>query len=378
MARAMAGSIAGGAVAVLALVVALGGFGGVGIAARQEDPDATATRAAELAELDGLRTQVAGLSTEVARLSGEATTLAGRLGGDRAGFDAAYGAPTSFVGDDQVGYETESFGRLTVTFADGIARRLVASPDRPVDKAGSEADPADWTTDEAREIAAGLAPEDAELDEEQPNEDGDQVTATGSSAALAGVAATATEFGCPATLATFSATFTMPTAETVSAITLESTSETLLASADPAAEGDDGDEESNASGGGGAVANSSLGGTVTVNGVQVQALSVRRDAEGETAPAAGSSYLAVEVTIGNGSDGTLGYEPTHFLLVDDGGQELAAVCGGVEPAITGGELAAGDETEGWVSFAVPAGFEPERFVYLVEGSTRTRVGFGLE
>lgn len=378
--------IFGGGLAVLALILLVvvtgpmaAGSGRAADVGGDAGGTATPTGEGTPAEVEELRSQVAALSTEVARLAGdEDETLAGRLGGERGGFTVAYGPPLAYLGPDDVVYEVAEVGRLTAGFVDERARRLVVVPDRPEEKPSDEADPADWSLAEAEEVALRFAPADAAFGEEglatALAATGDEAEpATGSSEALAVVAAPLEAGACPtAGGQTFGVAFTRPTEETVSAITLE------LAAGDGGAvaagelvEAEDGRTRGGAS----AVANSSLGGVVTVNGIRVEAFNTRADAEveGVDAPAEGNLF-AVEIAVENGTERALGYQPSDFVLVDPDGRELSAACGGVEPAIAIGELAPGEALEGWVTFVLPEEFEPERFVFLAADA---RVGFEL-
>ncbi len=372
MRRGMLGVVGVGA--CLTLVLLLSGLvsSAPGSAAQEAESDPTATRAAEEAELADLRTRVAVLATEVAELGGaDREALAGRLGGSRTGFDEAYGEPTAFIGADQVAYDVEDAGRLTVTFEDDRAVRLVVAPDRPAEKPSSEPDPADWTLEEAQEIAARFAPADAELAE--PTGDGtEEDLATGAtSAALVDDVGTPTASGCPRPGAgSFDVAFATPTPETVSVVTL-----TLGPEQASVPEPERG--ATRRPGGGGAFVSSSLPGQTTVNGLRVQGIQARFDAEGAQPAPEGASYVAVELGIENETGGDLSFEPGHFFLTDERARELTAVCGGVEPALAAGELAADEAVEGWVSFLVPEDFEPERFVYLVNGDSSVQVVFTL-
>lgn len=377
MRRVMIGAAGAG---VLLLLVLLGSGWtvrpGVEAAAVAQDggAEATATRAAEEAELADLRTRVAELSTEVAGLGGnDEEALAGRLGGQRAGFDEAYGEPTGFVGEDQVEYAVPDVGRLTATFEDGRAVRLVASPERPADKPTSEPDAADWDLERAQEIVDRFAPLDAELAEPERARPAEGREAAGESPTLAeGAATPEASDGCPAADGgAFTVSYTTPTRQTVSAVTLE----LIAGGAAPAPD----EPLTRLAGDGGGItrARSSLpSGVTNVNGVAVQGVQARLDAEG-TGAADGSSYVAVELTIENRTEDDLAYEPEHFVLTDEEGRELPAVCGGVEPAITTGVLAPGEAVEGWVSFLVPEGFEPDQINYLVNGSNGTLIIFTI-
>lgn len=328
-------------------------------------------------EAEALRAKVDALSTEVARLAGdEDEALAGRLGGERGGFTVAYGPPIAYVGPDDVVYEfavgdePAITGRVTATFDDGRATRLVVVPDRPLDQPLDEPADADWGADEAPPALTAFLPADVDLaaDEIDPL-DVDEVT--GASDALAAATGGAEVGACPPAGGTgFVAAFTRPTEETISAITLAASSGGGGLAAGELVGADQGRTRDGAS----AVANSSLGGVVTVNGIRVQAFNARPDAEVEgAAPSEGSLY-AVEVEIANDGRRPLPYQPSDFVLVDGDGNELSASCGGVEPGITSGEIAAGEAVSGWVTFVVPDGFAPERFVFL---GPDARVGFGL-
>lgn len=349
------------------LVVSGGGRTG----AVQDGTAATATRAAEEAELTALRTQVADLSTEVARLGGaDAEALAGRLGGDRAGFEEAYGAATAYIGDDQAVYAVAEIGRVTVTFEEGRAVRLVVSPDRPQEKPSDEADPADWSLDEATAYAAEFVPIDSELGGFAEAEDG-TLTATGSSAALAEDAATPVATACPpAGDVAFVATLTNPTPETVSALTIELAPDAPLTAPTPAPAAE------RPSSGGRALVTSSLGGSTAVNGVRVRGIQLRTDEA--AASGGGGETVAVELGVENETGGDLLLNPEDFVLVDGREREVPAFCGGVEPILVGEEIPAGETLQGWVSFRVPERFNPERVVYLVNGAPNTRIAFVLD
>ena len=50
------------------------------------------------------------------------------------------------------------------------------------------------------------------------------------------------------------------------------------------------------------------------------------------------------------------------------------MCGGVDPAITSGTVAAGETLEGWVTFQVPSNFTPTRVVF---SASNALVGFNF-
>lgn len=369
--------VVGAGALLLLMALAQGSLGrpgaGVGAMARQESgAEATATRAAEEAELADLRTRVAALSTEVAGLTvEEPAALEGRLGGARAGFDGAFGSPIAFLGDDQVTYELADVGRLTATFDDGRAVRLVLSPDRPANIPTSEPDPADWSIDRAREIAAAFAPLDADLTEPERARPSRGQESTGQSSSLADDGGTPVASACPATSqGEFTVAYTTPTRDTVSVVTLALTGGGTATTPNPPL--------TRLSGEGGTRARSSLpSGLTNVNGVAVQGVQARLDAEGAEPAATGGRYVAVELVIENRTTADLAYQPEHFVLTDRGGRELDAACGGVAPAIVSGVLAPGESVAGWVSFLVPDEFEPDRFNYLVDGSNGTLIIFTI-
>ncbi len=351
----------------VAVVMVVGAFPATPGAA-QDSVDATATRTAEEAELTALRTQVAVLSTEVANRGGESESLVARLGGFRAGFDEAFGPPTAFVAADQVTYERETGERVTVTFENDRASRLVVTSPRPANTSLTEADPADWPLAEAQEIAADYAPADAEFTEPSENEDGSAFVATGTSEDLVAPESTPIADACvtEGVAGGLEIVFTTPTTDTVSAITLSLTGEETFASAQEPRS-----PVRSSRGGGRTVAASSLPGTTTVNGIQVRGIQAR-DERGDDDE---EGTLAVELAIENQTDGTLLVAPEHLVLVDEDERELSAVCGGEEPSIAGVEIEAGDSAEGWANFVIPEEFEPVQFAYFVNGESSTRVVF---
>jgi len=371
---------AGGVALVGALLAAAVGSGVAG-ADTAASPTAVsvelgaATPPAAGQEVEDLRAQVSALSTEVARLAGdEDEALAGRLGGERGGFTVAYGAPVAYVGPDDVVYQYQvgeegRTGRVTAFFEEGRAQRLVVVPDRPEAKPLDEPDEADWSPEEALEVATAFLPGDAALAEAEVDPAAVEEVG-GTSEALAAAVAPEAPGACPpAGGAGFNVLFTRPTDETVSAVTLETAAGGPTLAAGELVEADQGRTQR----GGSARANSSLGGNVTANGVRISATDTRPDAAVENAPAEGSVY-AVQVEIENGTNASLAYQPSDFVLVADDGRELSASCGGLEPAIAAGELAPGEAIDGWVSFVVPEDFTPERFVVL---TANARVGFEL-
>ncbi|MCC6314037.1 MAG: DUF4352 domain-containing protein [Thermomicrobiales bacterium] len=363
------------AAAVFAALALAGGLfaarpdGVVPIAAQTGDAGATATRTFEEVQLADLQTQVADLSTRVAELGGaDLAQVAARLGGSRTSFDAAFGLPVAYVGVDSVQYDVSDVGRVIVTFLDGVAQRVVVVAPRPVDKPLDQPDEADWTPQKALEIADRFAPTDAGMPTDVAQIDIAQPVA-GTSEALNQAIAEPDAQGCtPVGPRGFTLVFVSAAADKISAIDLAIAPESAaLAPTTPSAGG-----RSNR--GAGAVANSSIGGTVSVNGVKVQALQTRENVKGARPAAEGASLFAVELTVENGARKPVSFALSDFILTDAQGQEVTAICGGVDPAFTQADIAGGESVDGWVTFQIPDGFVPERVVVLAPNA---RVSFTL-
>ena len=321
----------------------------------------------EQAQVADLQTRVADLTTRVAELGGaEDEALAGRLGGSRTGFDAQYGAPVAYLGGGVVQYEVQGLGRLTVSFEDDVARRLSLVSPRPATLPLEQPDAADWSPERAREIAATLAPRDADFAETEAAE---LAELAGQSEVLAQAAAAVDEEGCaPAGPVGFTVSYTQPSPDLVSEISLAiDEGGAALAPTEPERGG-------RVDRGASAVATTSLGGVTAVNGLLLQAFDVVDGAEGERLPAPGQKLVAVELAIENEARRSVRFDLADFVLVDASGQEVTAICGGVEPALGRVEVGRGEAVEGWVTFQVPEGFEPERFVVLAPAA---RVAFML-
>ncbi|HET7094465.1 MAG TPA: DUF4352 domain-containing protein, partial [Thermomicrobiales bacterium] len=236
-------------------------------------------------------------------------------------------------------------------------------PDRPLD----EPDPADWSIDAARQIIARFSPADATFSgQEQPEPT--TLVVPGSSESLSAAVVPPDLSGCaPSGAVSFEARVTTPTPDTASSVTIRLTQPpSTLPAAKP--------QRPKVNRGGGAVANSSLGGVVNVNGIRVQAQQVRPDAKGARAPAQGNTLIAIQLTIDNQSNRPLDYALTDFALADARGREVPPICGGLDPAITGGTLQPGESTQGWVTFQAPNTFNPARFLFFPSGAT---IGFTL-
>ena len=364
---------AGGAgVGVVLLTAALVLTGAVRTGAAEgttATPVSTATRAMDGAELTALRTQVAALSTEVARLGGaDVEAVAGRLGGSRAGFEEAYGPATSYIGDDQAVYVAPRGGRVTVTFEEGRAVRLIVSPDRPADKPTGEPDRADFDLTGAAAVVTDFAPADASLGGELDSEAAD-VAAIGTSPSLIVALGTPTAGGCPAPGqgGTFAVSLTTTAEGTISAVTLERAPDLAPTAPTPAppSEGETGGVTS---------ARVSLsGGSTSINGIRVRGVQSRDEDEANR-----GRRLAVELTVENGTEGELLLDPAYFVLLDGRGRQIPSVCGGVEPSLVGQAIASGDGAQGWVTFAVPQRFSPRQVVYFVNGSPGLQIAFILD
>ena len=308
-----------------------------------------------------------------ATASSSSDPLAGRLGGPRGSFEAAYGEPVLFLGEDQVGFAVEDFGRAIVSFSDQRANRIVLIPEgRPLDRPSTDPDPADWPLATARQAVRRFLPTDAALTAEPSGASEGQTTGTGQSAALALALDPLAVDTCPdVTAPTFRYDFTMPTAETVSAITIDV--------AEPARGGAAPDPSSASTvvgeGTGGRI---SVGqnGTVTINGLRLRLLGIDRDPEVATEPA-GSSALAIELSVENLSDEPVRFSLAGVRLIDATGEETERLCGGAEPILTSGELEPGEVARGWVTFPLPETAEPERLVFRVGGSDGISVTFSL-
>jgi hypothetical protein len=323
------------------------------------------------AELADLRERVAALSTRVAELGGaDSEAIAGRLGGSRAGFDDVYGQPAAFLAPGEVAYDVPAVGRATVTFENDRATSILLSPPRPPDLSLDQPDAADWPQETALAEASRFFPADAAV--EPPVDDGGAtMTVNGTSEALTGAVTPADAQGCPVSGATpFTAVFTRTGAGAVSAAVIETAppADASLLPRDPVPA----EEGQLSQGGSRAVANSSLGGTVSVNGVQAVATAARADAQGPRLPPAGYQLYTVDVRLENQTAQPLTYELSDFILVDRRGNEATAICGGVEPAVTQGELVPGAALDGVVTFEVPERFRADRFVVLINGA---RAGF---
>jgi len=255
-------------------------------------------------------------------------------------------------------------GRVTVTFTDGRAARIVAVAPRDAARALGEPDPADWTPARAAEILARFAPADADAAALQPADVTAAQQLAGSSRALQSARAAAGPASCgPAGPRGFTASYTAGSLDHVAAVEL------ALGPEDAAAAPPTPERAGRASRGARAVANSSIGGVVSVNGLRMQAV----DVDENVLPGAGAS-LAVEISVDNQTRRPVKFQPTDFVLVDADGYEIPASCAGPEPILAQAEIGRNESVEGWITFAIPEGFVPQKVVVLAADA---RVGFAL-
>lgn len=309
-----------------------------------------------------------------------ADLLRGRLGGTQQSFVAAYGQPVRYLAEDELQFTTADFGEIVVSVAQDRATRVVVTPNRPPGKPPTVPDPADWSLAKAKQVVGQFSPQDAVLGTFQAASGGQ--TATGQSSALA--TAAAGNAACANAVAPFGVRLAMPTAQTVSMLTLtltatappSTTSTAVGATAIAGTNGQAGSHGANASlrVSGGNVGASGGGGTITANGIRITLLQAQTNAVGSTPPAAGMRYVAVQVSIENQRTTPVHYQLGDFRLADSNGREYPAVCG-VVPAITSGDLAPGATLRGWISFAVPETAVPKQFIYQVNG-IRISLGIG--
>ena len=166
-------------------------------------------------------------------LAAEATpepgALDGRLGGTRASFTEEYGTPLSEDTVNGSRYDVAEFGLVLVSFRqlareispDDVAAVVVLRSPRPETVPATAEDGADWSMDEAREVAAAFLPADAELGES--GEAADEELTEGRLAVpceSASLATTTPEARSGGEAGACTVTLLAPTDETVSFITL--------------------------------------------------------------------------------------------------------------------------------------------------------------
>ncbi|MDQ3692289.1 MAG: DUF4352 domain-containing protein [Chloroflexota bacterium] len=393
MRRERVGLVAVAAVLLAALVMIPLRSGPESFSAAQD----AGTPPPEPPSVEALQTQIAVLEAELALVGGvELELIRGRLGGSRASFDAAYGAPVGYVdaeanvspdppleGDSaQLIYDAADIGEVTATFTNGRATHLTVTPPRSAAQLLPGLGETAWTLEEANAIGSRFSPADASagtlISEQTAPAAGVELTVQASSAALAALFPRQVADGScgpVAEVGTFTATLLFSSAEEISAVTYATggtAAGSAVGSLAPTTPSEPG--RGRADRGGNANVTSSLGGRVTANGVQVEAFQIRPDADGVAAPAADQVLTAIDVAITNNTNHNVTYDLPDFVLVDSEGREVAAICGGLDPAITLGELAPGESIAGWVTFQAPADFVPVRFVFLVDNA---RIGFNL-
>lgn len=357
-----------GAAGVLALAALAAVSGGEFDAAYAQKGAGTPTVVAvDLSLVSDLQTRVAELTTRVAELGGaDPAALEGRLGGGRSGFDARFGAPVGYLGENLLQYSAEGIGAITVTFENGVATGIRADSPRPSVVDPALPDPADWTPARAASVAAELAPMDSDLPAQRADFSAPLRAASEALRQAGGAAATG---GClPTGPRGFQVTWSAPDADHVAAVMLM---------ADPAGEASalpKPERAGRSTRGANAVANSSLGGVVSVNGLRLQAVDVNQSDSRKLADGSAVSDLSVELSIGNQTRKPVRFDPTDFVLVDADGYELVAGCGGPDPSLAQAEVGKGEELDGWVTFLVPEGFAPQKLVILAGNA---RVGFTL-
>jgi hypothetical protein len=261
--------------------------------------------------------------------------------------------PVAYVGPDDVVYEFAAgddpavAGRVTASFADGRAERLVIVPDRPLDKALDEPDEADWAPETAAAAVTAFLPEDAAYDDGELDLAGAEEATGEQRGPRRGhlPRAKPAPAQTPAVPRSPSPSPARPRDDLGGHRRARRGGAAGTLAAGELVEGDQGRTRGGAS----AVANSSLGGVVTVNGLRVEAFNVRPDAEVEGVDPGEGTLFAVELAVENGTERAISYQPGDFVLVDGEGASSLASCGGLEPVIAAGELAPGDSLEGWVT-----------------------------
>jgi len=111
------------------------------------------------------------------------------------------------------------------------------------------------------------------------------------------------------------------------------------------------------------------GGAATADDVTLDVLQTRSNVP-LTPPGADVEAFAVEVSITNASDAPLPISMPDFRLTACDGRIYGAVRGGAAPAIVDDEVVAGDQTRGWITFALPRGAQPARFDYHLPSGGR--------
>jgi len=325
--------------------------------AQDATPDASATAEADRAYIADLEARVSALATEVALLAGpEDDALIGALGGRREGFDARFGRPVAYPGDGTVTFRIDDQTLLDVTFRDARAADLRVRPAR------GETLPLDVAFAAIATVLPGdviiVGPPTPEM-----------TPMTLASDALGRARASSDRTGCSATVANgFTVAFAFSGDGTVTAATASVSPEEVITMPQPT-------RGSRASRGSSAVANTSLGGVVSVNGLTVRVLDVDRTPDLGTPLPQDAAAIALELELRNDTRRPLRLDPENALLVDADNLELTAICTGPQPSLIPADIAPGETVTAWVTFLAPESFTPSRFVLQTEGA---RVGFALD
>jgi hypothetical protein len=122
-----------------------------------------------------------------------------------------------------------------------------------------------------------------------------------------------------------------------------------------------------------------VGDTVTHNGVAVTLHAVEDPSPpGQTfKPAAGSRWVALDVTIKDVDTKEHPYNPLYAKLKTADNREANTTIGGKEPGMKSGTLAAGEAARGWLTFELPQDAQAASFEYAPIDFSGTRIVFAL-
>lgn len=128
---------------------------------------------------------------EVSRAEAEAV-IQGRLGGQRAGFDAVFGGPGTELSGSGTVFTVPGYGLVMVSFLvtdkavaqTDVAAVIILRSERPENLPANESSEGDWTIPEADAKAEAFLPLDVHLDEAVPSADGKRMSIGCTSAAL--------------------------------------------------------------------------------------------------------------------------------------------------------------------------------------------------
>ena len=322
-----------------------------------QDPQPTPTVPAADPYVRDLESRISALATEIAQLAGpEDEVVVGRLGGRREGFDQRFGRPVAFLDDGTVTFALENGLLLDLATADGRATSVVIRT----------ADGTALTPDAALNTLALVVPADVIIVGSPASE---MSTMTLQSDALGRARAKRDRTGCSATAANgFTVAYAYSGDGTIASVTTAVTESEVIAMPQPTK----GDRSAR---GASAVANTSLGGVVAVNGLKIRVLDVDRAPSLEAPLPDDTTAVAFKVEFTNDSRRPLRLSPENALVVDADAMELVAICAGPQPSLIPAEIAPGETVTGWITFAIPADFVAQRFVLQ---SDDVRVGFSLD